>query len=190
MRKIIFLIFITGFIFFIFVKKVHAQNIASGSSAQLSYSLKIDKNKEKNQIYKVKEIVIKNVLERYNSPLLGEEKNFVNTCQRYDLDCYLLPSIAGLESTFGKFIWPGSYNPFGWGGGYIMFKDWADAIDTVGKGLRNNYLNKWKLYSVEAIGPVYSESPTWAQRVNWFIKEFKKEEEKILLLSEKFPVEL
>ena len=100
-----------------------------------------------------------------------------------------MPSIAGLESTFGKFIWPNSYNAFGWARGFMMFENWADGIDTVAKGLRNGYLDKGAL-TVEDIGPIYSESPTWAIRVNFFIKQFEKEEEKITLLSNQFPVQL
>ncbi len=188
-KKIIFVIFLTGLLFLFFQKKVFAEIITSGSSARLLTDLRIKNNKDLF-FYKIKEVAIKNILERYNSPLKNEEANFILTCKKYDLDCYLLPSIAGLESTFGRFIWPESYNPFGWGGGYIMFKSWEEAIDTVGAGLRKNYINKWGLNTVEEIGPVYSESPTWAKRVNWFINEFKKEEEKLLLLYSKFNVKL
>lgn len=190
MKKIIFLIFITGFLFLFFPKKVLAESIASGSSAKLLTDLRIKKDQGDFFSYKIKEIAIKNILERYNSPLKGEEANFILTCRKYNLDCYLLPSIAGLESTFGRFIWPNSYNPFGWGGGYIIFESWKEAIDIVGAGLRKNYIDKWGLNTVEEIAPVYSESPTWAKRVNWFINEFKKEEEKLLLLYSKFNVEL
>jgi hypothetical protein len=71
----------------------------------------------------------------------------------------------------------------------MMFESWADGIDTVAKGLRKGYLNKGAL-TVEEIGPIYSESPTWAVRVNYFIRQFKKEEEKMLLLSTQIPVQL
>lgn len=188
-KKIILSTIITGLLFlFLVIKKTFAIELISGASAQLA----INTIKETSIIdnkFKIKEIAIRQVLERYHSPLLGQEKAFITTCRQYDLDCYLLPSIAGLESTFGKFIYPNSYNPFGWGQGYIMFSNWEEGIDIVGKGLRKNYLNKGAT-DVWSIGPIYSESPTWATRVNWFIEQFKKEEEKIPLYSLDFPVQL
>lgn len=188
MKYKILITIITGLIFLFFTFPVFSKE--SGSSAVLSINNRIDEKTTKDLEIKRKTIIIKNVLERYNSPLVDSASDFVKTCFKYDLDCYLLPSIAGLESTFGKFILPSSYNPFGWGGGYIIFSSWSEAIDTVGRGLRENYLDKWHLDTVEAIGRVYSESPTWAVRVNWFINQFKKEEEKLMLLSLEFPVEL
>ncbi|GAB4219150.1 MAG: hypothetical protein Fur009_3860 [Candidatus Microgenomates bacterium] len=188
MKKLILKILITGFIVLFFTaKNVYSEYVASGSSAQL---VKLsDEYYTNNLNYKIKEIAIRNILERYHSPLLGEEKNFIDSCRRYELDCFLLPSIAGLESTFGRFIWPNSYNPFGWGGGYIMFDSWKQSIDIVAKGLRENYLNKGAK-TIEQIGPIYSESPTWATRVNWFKRQFEKEQEKINLLFTDFPVKL
>ena len=70
-----------------------------------------------------------------------------------------------------------------------MFDSWAEGIDTVGAGLRKGYLNKGAL-TVEDIGPIYSESPTWAIRVNYFINQFEREEEKMSLLSDQLPVKL
>ena len=118
-----------------------------------------------------------------------ESESFVKACIKYQINCYLLPSIAGLESTFGKFIYPNSFNPFGWGRGYMMFDNWAQAIETVAKGIYNDYVKKGA-QTVEEIGLIYSESPTWAVRVNFFINQFEKEEEKLTLLSDQFPVEL
>ena len=130
------------------------------------------------QRFSMKKLVMSRVLKQYNSPLLSSIDSFLATCVLYDLDCYLLPSITGLESSFGKFTHPGSNNPFGWGGGYIMFDSWDQAIDTVGKGLRYNYINKGA-DSVEKIAPIYAESLTWAPRVQYFMNVFEKEEDKI-----------
>lgn len=131
-----------------------------------------------------KRLAIRKVLEKYNSPLADNTDAFISTCMQYNLNCYLLPSITGLESSFGQFIWPGSYNPFGWGRGYIPFASWSAGIDTVGKGLRENYLNKGA-DSVEKIAPIYSESKTWAPRVESFMDSFAEEERKIgSILSE------
>ncbi|KKQ01415.1 MAG: hypothetical protein US11_C0009G0027 [Candidatus Roizmanbacteria bacterium GW2011_GWA2_36_23] len=89
-----------------------AQLIAD-SSANISYNNEIGLH---NSLF-VKKLAMKRILEKYNSPLKDEVDSFISACQKYDLDCFLLPSISGLESTFGKFILPASHNPFGWGGG-------------------------------------------------------------------------
>jgi len=134
-------------------------------------------------------MAISQVLTRYNSPLLDQIDSFINSCTNYNLDCYLLPSITGLESSFGQYTYPGSHNPFGWGGGYIMFETWDKAINAVAKGLRENYINKGA-ETVEEIGPIYAESPTWAVRVQFFKNQFEQEEKQVSLLLGKNSVEL
>jgi hypothetical protein len=176
------------FLFFLSAYSVQAEIIA-GSSAPLTHqSFIADKDAESIKEKELK-IIIESVLNKYNSPLTGESESFVKACIKYQINCYLLPSIAGLESTFGKFIYPNSYNPFGWDRGYMMFDSWSAGFDTVAKGLKNGYVKKGA-ETIEKIGPIYSESPTWAIRVNWFIKQFEKEEEKLTLLSDQFPVQL
>lgn len=129
------------------------------------------------------------VLEKYNSPLAGEVDSFMKTCSSYKLDCYLLPAITGLESSFGVYIYPNSYNPFGWDRGYAMFANWNQAIATVGAGLRNRYINQGAV-SVEQIGGMYSESPTWAVRVQRFMAMFESEEEQNQLNFSDFELKL
>lgn len=187
MRKLIFFILITGLLVFR-VSPVMAEK-QSGNSAELSLSIKINKEEQDSLNLKRKELAIKSVLNRYNSPMVGSEQIFIKACSLYNLDCYLLPSIAGLESTFGRFIWPDSYNPFGWGRGFLKFADWSESIDSVAKGLKENYIEKGAV-NIYDIGSIYSESPTWATRVSWFMKEFEKEEGKLSLLSVEIPVKL
>jgi hypothetical protein len=154
--------------------KILSQNNTTSQKEQNDYSV-IDINKKKNAIIKV--------LSRNNSPLLSSVDSFINTCQKYELDCYLLPSIVALESTYGKNVLLGSNNPFGWGGGRIVFESWDKAIDTVGAGLRNNYINKGA-NSIEQIGFIYAESPTWASRVRGFINMYQMvENEEELIYS-------
>lgn len=137
--------------------------------------------------YAVVKLTIKSVLEnKYNSPLAGESDAFTAACQKNELNCFLLPSIAGLESTFGKFLMPQSYNPFGWGGGLIYFDNWEDGITKVAQALKENYIGKWNTDTLEKIGTIYSESPTWSPRVANFMNIFEKEYEKNLLY---FPTE-
>lgn len=184
MRKIINTIFV-AFLFLILARGTYAQKVA-GNSAAITYNL-ISNEKEKELF--IKKLAIQKVLDIYNAPLSDAADSFIRTCSTFDLDCYLLPSIAGLESTFGKFIYPNSYNPFGWGRGYIMFGSWDEGIHEVGKGLHENYIGKGA-NSVEQIAPIYSESPTWAPRVRYFMAQFKKEQEKLELYLSENNVEL
>lgn len=161
-------------------RKTSAQEIA-GSSAGVIYTQPLfNQERHSEELYKVKKTLFK-VFERYNSPLINEVDTFINVCVKYNIDCYLLPSIAGLESTFGKYIYPNSFNPFGWGGGYIVFNSWKEAIEEVGFKLKKNYIDKG-LIEVEMIGNLYSESPSWSLRIKNFIKYFERVENEISLL--------
>ncbi len=155
---------------------VQASPLEAGASASLEAPEATSAARETLAKLKKKE-AIRTVLERRGSPLLLSIDDFIKACDKYALDCYLLPSITGLESSFGVHIAPGSYNPFGWGGGYITFDNWGEAIDTVGAGLRYNYIDKGGT-SIEAIGATYAASPTWAARVRMFIAEFEAAESK------------
>lgn len=171
--------------FFIFTGAVSAANIA-GQSAVVSYNLT---QVPRQAIYFRKKLAIKKVLEKYHSPIQGSIDDFMASCTTYELDCYLLPSITGLESSFGRFTYPNSNNGFGWGGGYIMFSSWSEAISTVAKSLRQNYIDKGA-DTVDKIGPIYAESLTWSQRVNSFMNEFRQEEQNLNLYLKPNQVEL
>lgn len=175
------------YLFLISVKLVQAATIAENSAQFFDSTDNINYQLSLASFYK--KLAIKKILERYNSPLVASTNQFINTCNRYGIDCYLLPAIAGLESFFGHFVYPNSYNPFGWGGGYIMFNNWNEAIEIVGKNLKINYINRG-LDSVNKIGILYSESATWSTRINWFIKQFEKEEDEIRLFFLKNQIQL
>jgi hypothetical protein len=186
--KTLITIILSFIIFLRTVTFVYADPVAGSSAAiKIDKVINVTQNTfDSNKIYKIKKAMNK-VLNKYNSPLVNNIDSFVDACATYKLDCYLLPSIAGLESTFGRFILPQSYNPFGWGGGMIMFKNWDEGIMTVAHGLRNNYLNKGA-DNLEDIGYIYSESPTWSPRVQSFINEFNNEEKKLELFLSMNPV--
>lgn len=186
--KLIKLLILILLISFFYSSSVEAITVAE-NSASINYPVINDDEKIINRTLVFKKMSIIKILKRYDSPLTDSAEQFIKVCFNYSLPCYLLPSIAGLESTFGHFIYPDSYNPFGWGGGYIKFKSWDEAIETVGKGLKVNYIEKGA-ESVDEIGFIYSESPTWANRVSWFIKQFEKEEEEIRLSFLKNKIEL
>ncbi|PIS15900.1 hypothetical protein COT62_01180 [Candidatus Roizmanbacteria bacterium CG09_land_8_20_14_0_10_41_9] len=170
-------IMITITLFFVVAKPVSAEKVA-GHSASMTYNLS---NSNKSEDLFKKKLAIKRVLEKYDSDMAEVTDSFINTAVTYDLDPYLLPSIAGLESFFGRFTMPGSYNPFGWGRGLVPFENWEQAIETVGKGIRENYIDKGA-QTIDEIGAIYCEGNTWAGKVRFFMDEFKAEEEKIQLL--------
>ena len=136
-------------------------------------------NFRNTKVYRLKKLAIKRVLTRYESPLLGEVDSFMDACYINNLDCYLVPSIAGIESTFGKRIAPNTYNPFGWGGGYMPFATWDEAIKTVSSGLRENYIGRGAT-TVTQIGRIYAPpSSTWAGNVKKLMTTFQREEDKM-----------
>lgn len=183
-KKILFLIVLLFKI--AYLGNVHAAERYAGDSASLVYAPtganKVINTEAVVSLAKQKE-AIRRMLERRNSPLINEVDAFMATCTKYSLPCYLLPSITGLESSFGSAILPGSNNPFGWGGGYIVFSSWSEGIDTVGRGLRERYVPAVSKHEVDPymIGPKYAESKTWAVRVDSFMRQFEAEESKIQL---------
>lgn len=151
-----------------------------GVSAQLASKTQnpvIQQLAEDNLSYALKKTAILAVLKRYDSPLIASVDDLIEACRVYKIDCYLLPSIAGLESTFGLQMMPNSHNPYGWAQGLLYFRDWKEGHMTVAKGLREKYADRG-LHTIEEIGPVYSESSTWAARVStirrWFVEEEQK----------------
>jgi hypothetical protein len=108
----------------------------------------------------------------FESPLEDHAKIFVQVADKYGLDYRLLPSIACLESSCGKFYIPESNNPFGWGiyGNKVTkFATMEEGIEVVGKGLSDNYIEKG-YDTVEEIAPIYNPpNPIkWAGKVNYF----------------------
>jgi hypothetical protein len=118
--------------------------------------------------------VLQKFLAERNSPLADYADTFVAEADKNNIDWKLLPAISGVESTFGLAIPANSYN--GWGFGIYgtntrYFASWKDAIVTISKALREDYMNKWGATDVYAIGRIYAASPTWASRVVNFMDQ-------------------
>ncbi len=170
---ILFLLFKVGLVF-------GAESVA-GTSAKLSVPVGVppmNRISYQSTVYETakQKKAVERVLDLYRSPMKQSLDTFFETCKANNLDCYLLPAIAGLESGFGNYVLPDSYNPFGWGGGKIRFTNWDQAIWTVGNGLRTNYIGRGA-QSIEQIGSLYAESPTWASRVRRYMTEFQAQED-------------
>jgi hypothetical protein len=134
-----------------------------------------------------REMILSQFLSRYDSPLRREAAVFIKTADRYSLDWRLLPAIAGMESTFGKFLLEGSYNPFGWGGGYIYFASFEEAIETVGRQLFLRFPGRT---APEDIGPTYTPPNyvNWISGVSYFMREMGEMEQAWGALPEPSPV--
>lgn len=167
----------------IFVLKLSSPVVANGITSEPSASIILPGSEaSKSQEYLLKQRVIEKVLTRYNSQLVGEADTFVKYAYEYNIDPYLLISISGLESFFGRHMIPGNYNAWGWGGGYIGLESWDNAIHTISKALRENYYDKGA-QNIDDVGRKYAESPTWSVRVQYFMDQFYKEEAKMQKLD-------
>lgn len=164
---IFFVVLLLSILTFIFPEKIYAQEKAAGNSAILASG-----QKEAGEDYRAK--VLKNFLKLYNSPLSSSSEAFVKAADTYELDWKLLVAISGVESTFGQQILYGSYNAWGWGiygNNAIYFESWNQAIETISKGLRVDYINRWGAEDMYQIGRFYAASPTWAYRVAYFMQK-------------------
>lgn len=150
--------------FFSKINSVFAEEKIAGTSAVISSPKKVEDNRGER---------LKKYLQSYDSPLAPYSFFIVQTADRYSLDWKLIPAISGLESSFGKRIPYNSFNAYGWDSGRYYFENWQDGIEIVSKALRKNYIDKWGAETVEQIGPIYAESPTWSQRVAYFIREIE-----------------
>ncbi len=151
---------------------------SSGSSATLLTAI------EEETDSRVK--VLKKFLEKYRSPLIPFASTFVEVADKYDIDWKLVAAISGVESTFGREIPDNSFNGWGWGiygDNIIRFSSWEEGIETVSEGLRTNYINKWGAEDVWEIGRFYASSPTWAQRVVYFMDKIDEFKDKNLAAS-------
>ena len=156
------------------VANVYAVENIAGHSAYIS-----DVRNLSQHDFSLKRNAILKVLNKYESPLSSNVDAFVETCLNYEINCYLLPSISGLESTFGRYVYPGSYNPFGWGSCKIKFKSWDAAIETVAKNLGGNNPTTARYYNgttTEEKLHHYNGSvvPTYTGEVTEFMKLIEK----------------
>lgn len=161
MNKKVFLVFS------IFISLIFANSKVLASPAVETPSLQIEAKRLDEQAQ-----VLSQYLASYDSPLQYHAQDFIDAANEYNLDWKLIPAIAGVESTFGRFI-PGGYNAWGWGvygNQAIYFKSWREGIFEVARGLRENYLDQG-LMNPYQINRVYTQSPSWGRKVAYFIKD-------------------
>lgn len=123
---------------------------------------------------------IEQFFKNYNSILSTESDVFIRVADKYKLDFRLLPAIAMQESLGGKKVINNSYNPFGfgiYGTSVVKFGSWEQGIETVGKTLRENYLNKGLKTPEEIMAkytpPSLAKGGPWAKGVRTFMEELR-----------------
>lgn len=119
--------------------------------------------------------ILKDYLAKHNSPLENSAQDFIDAADQYDLDWRLVVSISGVESTFGKRI-PGGYNGWGWGvygDNRIYFTSWREAIFTISKSLKKDYVDKGYTEPF-SMNRKYAASKSWGTNVTFFMNEIEK----------------
>lgn len=152
-------------------RQANALELTSKSSARLVSTTPI------SIAFDYRAQILEGFLLQYDSPMAPYAKDFVKYADEYNLDWRLVASIAGLESGFGLHIPYKSYNGWGWGvygDNVINFTSWSDGIETISDGLRTAYLKDIEYSDPYIIGPTYAASPTWAQRVTYFMNRMEE----------------
>ncbi len=117
---------------------------------------------------------LKAFFRKHNSPLYDQSELIVKVSDEYQFDYRLLPAIAMQESNLCRVIPDDSHNCWGWGiyGTTVTkFDSYDEAIETVAKGIKKNYIDKG-LVTASAIMKVYTPQSkgSWAYGVNTFLK--------------------
>lgn len=118
--------------------------------------------------------------QEYKAPLAEYSEVFIRVADKYNLDYRLLPAISMQESNGGKRIIKDSYNPFGYGiyGDTVRrFTSWEEAIERVGKALREDYLDEGYNTPTEIMAKYTPSSlkknGAWATGVIAFMEELR-----------------
>ena len=124
--------------------------------------------------------IIEDFFEGHKSPLSTYGDIFIQVADKYNLDYRLLPAISMQESNGGKKVITDSYNPFGYGiyGKLVTkFASWDQAIERVGRALREDYLNKGLKTPVQIMAkytpPSLAKEGAWAKGVTTFMEELR-----------------
>jgi hypothetical protein len=121
--------------------------------------------------------IVRQYLDSYNSPLAPYSEEIVKVADKYGIDFRFIPAIAQQESNLCHVIPVGSYNCWGWGITSVSslgFDSYSDAIETVTKGLKKNYIDEG-LVTPDEIMTKYTPSSngSWANGVNEFMAAMK-----------------
>ena len=159
MSKIITYIAVAA-VFLVLAIPVKAQTAGDGSATIRTVS------SQNGFDYRVENL--ENFLAKFNSPLANYAQDFVSYADENGIDYRLVPSISGVESTFGKQIPYDSYNAYGWVNGNYNFNSWPESINVVSNTLKTQYVDKGAV-SIAQIARRYAPpSSTWGSKVQYF----------------------
>lgn len=124
--------------------------------------------------------IIENFFNEHKTPLANFSEIFVIVADKYNLDWRLLPAISMQESNGGKKVIEDSHNPFGYGiykGLTLKFPNWEEAIERVGRALREDYLDKGLKTPTQIMAkytPLSLEKGgAWAKGVSAFMEDIR-----------------
>lgn len=120
--------------------------------------------------------VLSQYFAKHKAPLAPYGENLVQAADKYGLDWRLLPAIAMQESNGGKKVPEESHNPFGWAihSQYSKsFASWEEAIETVARGIKNDYVSRGLVTPCEIMtryNPISTaRDGSWCKGVEYFI---------------------
>lgn len=139
-----------------------------------SYIEKNESPKTKAELSDSRVANLKAFFRKYSSPLYDYAEKIVEVSDKYGFDYRLLPAIAMQESNLCRVIPENSYNCWGWGiyGDLVTkFKSYDEAIETVAKGLKREYIDKGLITASQIMKKYTPPSKgSWAYGVNTFMK--------------------
>lgn len=122
--------------------------------------------------------IVRQYLERYNSPLEPYAGDLVRIADKYGVDFRLTTAIAQQESNLCKKYPVWTHNCWGYGihsAGTLGFNNFVDGIETVTKGIRENYMDEGLVTPEEIMSKWVPHSPegAWAKGVSAFMEEME-----------------
>lgn len=121
--------------------------------------------------------IIRQYLQKYNSPLTAYADLIVKSAEEYKIDFRLTTAIAQQESNLCKAIPRQTYNCWGWGvhsQGTLGFSSYEEGIKEVTMGLAENYVSQG-YDTPEKIMKKYTpfSNGSWARGVEEFMSEME-----------------
>ncbi|PJA00584.1 MAG: hypothetical protein COX78_00345 [Candidatus Levybacteria bacterium CG_4_10_14_0_2_um_filter_35_8] len=168
MKKIITIVLVLITLSLIKPNSASAEQRSAHTSAKIATATTVTQNND------MRAKILKDFLEERNSPLADYADVFVKNADKYNLDWRFVAAISGTESSFGIAYPQGTYNGWGWGiygNNMHYFSSWEDAIETISKGLREQYMDKWGAQDIYGIGKFYAASPAWANHTVYFMNK-------------------
>jgi len=122
-------------------------------------------------------VLIKEYLEKYNSPLSPYADFIFQVSEKYNLDYGLIVAIAQCESNVCKKMPAGSYNCWGFENGETRFYSWEQAIEQVAKTLKEEYYDQGLVTPEQIMAkyapPSVEKGGPWADCVEQFLEELR-----------------